>query len=1568
MATITKQQVKDNNAARFTTNGNEEITGRDSLESTDLLADYIGEVQVDGTETRTLTDMNTNELGRKEIRLATVITDVEGLKTFRTDTNATLSDFETRISAAELALMNGGGGGGGTGTITDEQFRLVMEQAQRNEERGNTNSSGLRDANSAIADAVSDIAGLTTTQGENTRTLGTLMTSISTFNTRLNTFTGALSSVNTRIDNLALGTTAEEKEQIAKIPNIIEQIGEDGAVGQNGTGIKGDIKFLRQENVSVNQRLSEIGEGSFSPEDLRVRHGITMDFPATTSFRGSNDQDFVDNNPGVVLHRATGEFTIPAITLSDIPAGTRIKLSGARLNPGLTGRTVGFNPILYYVVEQGISRVLGGGDAGSAGTDQEVARNWAVADSADSFTTINDVEVITGSTEPANVIVRWIAIFNGEDATIRPSLSPFDISFVGQYEPLIVDIVEDTVTDIREAVAENKAQDVLLEGSLAGQAVELNRLSGNVESNTGLVNGVRTRLAKPQYQAIEEGMVVPVGTQTLDATALNNQLGGGSPFAKRVDGAIDTATKFTFAFNQPNATAFLGSGRVAHVHNGRLEGFELIEQEDARTDTSEVRYITTPQGLGTRTRPAILEFGLIPPGSSTPLPADNEVILDTGIPTLAANQRISRIAMAFGVRRNSNWDGISNELSFNIRSGEVRTLPEDAVPGITITATALSDGRIVMRESHVGGGNPDDLVLNGGAIRFDAGYTIETDVAEIPRGQRAIDLGAYTGEQIITVDTIQAGDSDTLTAMVTTETQTFNLGYFLSNANRLSFATDNSSFTIFETEPAIAVTPQVLSQLDGADAYLGLFARTNHHADVLRLLKGLQVPTSDGTASYNLADQIQILLNRSGSGEGLSMAEIEGIVRTEIGESTAIQLNTMKPTELVIDRKITTAISNIVFPEGISDAQAADIVRNNSKISFKPENSQALDAVILDSAGHDTLFGGRLLGEYPENDDFEDSNGDVLAVDLGDIVTQNGKQYQALEDITSAASSYGPSASPESWRDYAVQTAPYDDSGLTQLIDDGADARIVNSLLPGKTVANYVRDEIANSGSGGGGSGISLEAVANEMRADGDVANIPIGTAPEPLQAETDMTKDRDIIVPDNALFRTPSTVRFLITSNVINAGNNVPVSLRYTDDDSSASGERPAFTDGTTAFTFQNIDLTRPIAFRVGTTTIQTITFASIEFINTKTGDGSLVDEITQVGVNSLALDTGKREAVCTLTASGSFNTSARVICSGGSPTEGIGLANGEIRFTSSLSTWSGVFTFDGEQITATRVSGVGVAEQVWSFEGVQWNFSETHTRQISVFPGEIVSFTVNGEITLPLAGEAVASVREIIEDSGIGASFRPYHRGIKFDTNNYFDNDVFSRGFSYSSGATTSTTPPSVVSNPPGTAYNHAVVGAFLVSPGFNRAEDIHVRAIIRRASTASHIAIADGTTAGYGSGFIIPAGTASAQVSAGLLDGTNEVLVSNPVGGSNTHTVYAIEMILRRTGGNITMDWGFNSFTTQQSAFDSARDPYASFSQTGTITKAFPTTGLAATRWFQVSGGTIIHDLQMFTKHPG
>ena len=1468
-------------------------------------------------------------------------------------TIAERADVQSMTNRDEIATLKEAGAGGGT--QTDDDIREAREEREANtsfrEAQLPLNEGYRTDINAnALKNTQQDSAiGTAQTTADDARTVADRADGKADVNAGIN------AGLRADVDNLKnaappdSGTTLNQGQldNINKIPTIVDDIGEEGAVGQQGTGIKGDIKALKATDDEIIGRLDGIGEGTFDVSDLETAHGVTQDFNPGTAYRGSNDQEFVDNNPGTALHRATGSFVIPAITLTaddgtDLPAGTPIKLSGALLNPGLTGRTVGFNPIMYYVIEQGTNRLVGRGAVDSAGTDQEVARDWAVADSVDSFTELNLDIAVTGT----DIIVRWIAIYNGEDATLVPRLSHFNISFIGQYVAPIVDIVNNNTGDIRNDITDLQNSDRLLEGGISANAVELAGVKGNVESNTTLINGVRTKLAKPSFEAINEATVIPVDTETLDATALNNTLGGGSPFAKRLDRAIDTATKFTTLFDQPEHILSIGGGQIARVLAGRMTLFQLREASPARTDTSEARYITTPQGLGSRNRPAVLEFGVSVPGQVARSAQDAELFLDTGIPTAEANQTISNISMAFAVRTNGNWTGVSETLQFTIRSGQVRDLAVPGVSQITFRATGLADGRIRCQALHNGGvANANDIVTNGGAIRFDAGYTIDTAVARVERGQTAIDLGAYTGTNIITVDTIQAGDSDTLTVMVITADRVINTGYFLRESARTSFGTENSQFTIYETEPNIAITPTVLSQLDATDPYLGLFARTNHHADVLRLLKGLQVPTSDGVDSYQIADQIRILLNRGGSGEGLSMAQIEEIVRVEINSSTTIQANTAKvgiraDQALDIAETKTAVFGDVIagiwdegdaFDGSLAEAQAlriGDIVqstRDDGSIeyyellvqnittatsTFYPggggtagtsntwkiadyteglvETTTGLDTRVTTAqntanskttpaeakaeavtAINESLVDGEAIAEYvkanagsggggtltdeqirsaiagsteaepynyklkfasdivnqvalpfltgynalksfsavglvvdaPERQETElviplvnqsvpnnvladipfqtmpegtitvntldngalyvrgilrtthnagdvgnefvvDRSTEIRTVNNGAVIFNFADFFSSVELSDEILARFPSGDTQQLKLDFVVQV--FDDPALTQQRARSANTGLFTVQVNDVGISFLQSAPIIGVGGSGEASGVSLEAVANEMRANGDEATVPAETQPAPAQITATNEAQTDITVPDNALFRSPSTVNATISSNIINANNSITIGIRYTDDDSIAVALTPRFTDNR-AINIDGIDLTRPIAFYFGVGEIQTITFTDVSFTNEKIGTGSLVDEIEQIGLNSLAEDTGETGVICTVrTGSQSAVGQAQLVCSDETPLTGTATFGGELRFTSSLFSWNGSFLFDGLNVTATRTSPDGDTNQVWRFDGIVWDFTDRDSRFVTVVPGEAVPFTFRGEIIGALSGDAYKIVRD--------------------------------------------------------------------------------------------------------------------------------------------------------------------------------------------------------------------------------
>ena len=184
----------------------------------------------------------------------------------------------------------------------------------------------------------------------------------------------------------------------------------------------------------------------------------------------------------------------------------------------------------------------------------------------------------------------------------------------------------------------------------------------------------------PQFGVIENAGITTSTTITTDPTALNTELGGGTDaFARQIDGAIGEATQFLTRITSADQVLDYGAGRVLDVYNGRVRGFILRPARDPET-TTETRYITTADGYGTPARQAVLELGN---GANPPLPADNEVFLDTGIPaeTLPSGETISNISIPFAVRTNNNWAGIANTIQLDLRSGETRSFAIPASVG-----------------------------------------------------------------------------------------------------------------------------------------------------------------------------------------------------------------------------------------------------------------------------------------------------------------------------------------------------------------------------------------------------------------------------------------------------------------------------------------------------------------------------------------------------------------------------------------------------------------------------------------------------------------------------------------------------------------------------------------------------------------------------------------------------------------------------------------------------------------------------------------------------------------------
>ncbi len=375
----------------------------------------------------------------------------------------------------------------------------------------------------------------------------------------------------------------------------------------------------------------------------------------------------------------------------------------------------------------------------------------------------------------------------------------------------------------------------------------LQTITETIQGNTDSIGDVETAVAAvrgdietPVMRAVRGGSIVPTDTPVIEATPLNTELGGDKNFAEQIkDGAIGDETQFLMRITDPTQVLDYGSGRVLDVFNGRVRGFVLVPHEDARTDT-ETRYITTADGRGQPDNLAVLEFGV----GTARTPNDAEVFLTEGIPAvhLPDGQSISNISLPFSVRTNGNWQSIPNTIQLNLRSGEVRSFAIPNVDAMTLTATALTNGQIKVVATHNLGGNPQAVVTNAGAIRFDAGYVLTTNTPEVLRGQRTIDLGLFTGDNVVGFDAIQTGDNAEATAHYVTATGRFDTGYYVLDAHRLSFATDNAGFANAKGESSMlisggdtALTSEIMGQLDGADEFMGLFVNTTRHLDVLDL-------------------------------------------------------------------------------------------------------------------------------------------------------------------------------------------------------------------------------------------------------------------------------------------------------------------------------------------------------------------------------------------------------------------------------------------------------------------------------------------------------------------------------------------------------------------------------------------------------------------------------------------------------------------------------------------------------------------------------------------------------------
>ncbi|MCH9662858.1 MAG: collagen-like protein [Gammaproteobacteria bacterium] len=818
---LTQQQVNDLIARLLATNTMGEVTAADVRQ---VLTEMVGYTQQTDAKVEAirllaqtaLDKANANEIkdGEQDGRL----TATEGVAN---TASTELGKLANRVTAIEE-------GDAVAGTLTPEQI-------EQNTEERHTNSANIGTLQETATAQGNAIGALQTKQG-------TQDTAITNAGDAARGAREAANAVNTRVDGVVTRVGQNEADisnhKTQKFDPLAVRVGEaeteidglDGKTDATNTEV-GKVRTLAQEALDQHD-ISRIDGQDFIEEAGRIDA-----VNPSVRYSGVNGDD-----------PTFAEITLPlSQQLTDLEAGRLVRVSNMYLIP-LFGDQGGAESLFFYRIEQGSETLSGRGNP-TAGepSRQVIERDWIQVNVEDS-----SAELVFTAKTGSDPVIRVAMIWTGESGSFSPRVTAGDLHFIGRLRDPVAGVVRDVVGGALDGL---EANDATQTADIAGLRADVDTNTQTGVDNGALAHALRDRLDAPQLGVIENATIGNASSVTIDPTALNNELGGDSPFARQlVNRVVAEETQFLTRVTSADQVLDYGAGRVLDVFEGRVRGFILRPAQDA-TSREETRYITTDGGLGTRAEPAVLEFGN---GGATPRAEDNEVFLTQGIPAVGAE--ITNISMAFAVRTNGNWSSIANTLQFAIRSGESRNFNVPNVVGVVFTATALADGRIRARATHPNGGDPNQLATNGGAIRFDAAFVETIRTPAVTRGQETVDLGAFTGNNLVGFDAIQTGDNGEATAHYVTPAGRFDTGYFILDVHRVAFATDNPAFTFLASDADTPLTADVMARLDRTDEYLGLFTRNNHHADELRVATGLRVPTSDGAKTYNIADEIQGIL------------------------------------------------------------------------------------------------------------------------------------------------------------------------------------------------------------------------------------------------------------------------------------------------------------------------------------------------------------------------------------------------------------------------------------------------------------------------------------------------------------------------------------------------------------------------------------------------------------------------------------------------------------------------------------------------------------------------------------
>ncbi len=536
------------------------------------------------------------------------------------------------------------------------------------------------------------------------------------------------------------------------------------------------------------------------------------------------------HNPEVTYNRADGliqyaEYTIPLSTLfTDLVSPRNVFMSGSYLFNGLQNQG-GSESQMFYVIEQGGSRVVGVTHAGSeAETEADILRNWVPISSEYEELRAN---LNTGS----DPILKLAMIFRGFSGTFTPRYTAPTFTFTGKYKAPVEKIVH-LVTD--GPIAQNRADSQRLLTGLEGTNARVDTNSGKVITLATDVDNIKTRLDKPQLALIEGATLTEEDVPTTDFTERNTVANGGTYVAYNGPD-VDILDSFLTKVTNQNAPLFYGSYGVVGVRNGQVYGVEFVPGEDA-SSRQETRSITNALEQGSTGDALTIDLG------ANGARLDSARTLSVGYPTAAEAPLASNATISATIEVNENVSVVNEVITLDLNSGEVnRDIALPNVDGVTLRANDINGTGVEIEVIHDPSRPADVPATIGAKVHVSVQYLQTINTAATEDSHRETNLEPYTGSNLIALVTTEGGKVRIVGSSVELVTD-----YDVSLAASNALDTRNPAYTFFKTRGRI--TPANLGTLlpTADEEYFGLFERNNHHTKHLDVASQLSVLSPTG--------------------------------------------------------------------------------------------------------------------------------------------------------------------------------------------------------------------------------------------------------------------------------------------------------------------------------------------------------------------------------------------------------------------------------------------------------------------------------------------------------------------------------------------------------------------------------------------------------------------------------------------------------------------------------------------------------------------------------------------------